>query len=95
MERRRNHRAIVAFVEGVVDPDGAGFAPPAKRIAVFDNDGTPWCEKPMQIQMDSSCADGRGDGGGEPALHAQQPWQAARERDYDWLGAAMTQPLPG
>ena len=25
--------------------------PPAERIAVFDNDGTLWCEKPMPIEL--------------------------------------------
>ena len=25
--------------------------PPADRVAVFDNDGTLWCEKPMSIQL--------------------------------------------
>ena len=26
--------------------------PPEARIAVFDNDGTLWCEKPAYIQLD-------------------------------------------
>ena len=25
--------------------------PPAERIAVFDNDGTLWCEKPMPVEL--------------------------------------------
>jgi len=25
--------------------------PPAERIAVFDNDGTLWCEQPMYVQL--------------------------------------------
>ncbi len=25
---------------------------PAERVAVFDNDGTLWCEKPIPIQLD-------------------------------------------
>jgi hypothetical protein len=28
---------------------GAGYVPRAERVAVFDNDGTLWCEKPMPI----------------------------------------------
>ena len=27
-----------------------------ERVAVFDNDGTLWCEKPMPIQLDFTCA---------------------------------------
>ena len=30
---------------------GADFVPPAERIATFDNDGTLWCEQPMQVQV--------------------------------------------
>ena len=41
-------RAIVEFVEQRV----ADAVPVEERIAVFDNDGTLWCEKPMPIQAD-------------------------------------------
>ncbi len=30
---------------------GADYVPPAERVAVFDNDGTLWCEKPMPIEL--------------------------------------------
>jgi hypothetical protein len=43
--------AIVAFVNSVVT-DGASFITEAERIAVFDNDGTLWSEKPIPIQLD-------------------------------------------
>ena len=36
------------FVERVVS-DGV---PVEERVAVFDNDGTLWCEKPLPIQAD-------------------------------------------
>ena len=32
--------AILDFVARATKPGGAEFAPPAERIAVFDNDGT-------------------------------------------------------
>ena len=44
-------QAIVEFVERVTQEGGADYVPPAERIAVFDNDGTLWCEKPMQIEV--------------------------------------------
>jgi phosphoserine phosphatase len=40
-------RRIVEFVAAAV----AGI-PPEERIAVFDNDGTLWCEKPLPVQAD-------------------------------------------
>jgi phosphoserine phosphatase len=42
---------IVAFVRAVTDKTGKDFVPPAERIAVFDNDGTLWCEQPMYAQL--------------------------------------------
>lgn len=45
-------QAIVDFVERVTGEGGPGYVPPADRIAVFDNDGTLWSEKPVPIQLD-------------------------------------------
>ncbi len=36
--------ALVEYVEAVTDPDGPDFLPPAERVAVFDLDGTLFCE---------------------------------------------------
>ncbi len=44
--------AIVDFVENVTSEGSAGFVEPAERLAVFDNDGTLWSEKPIPIQLD-------------------------------------------
>src|SRR3954447_21191367 len=49
--------AIVEFVERVTDEDGAHLVPPDDRVAVFDNDGTLWCEGPCRSRWaSSSCA---------------------------------------
>jgi len=40
-------RAIIAFVEHAVSD-----VPIEERVAVFDNGGTLWCEKPLPIQAD-------------------------------------------
>ena len=44
-------RAIVDFVGRVTRQGGADFVPVAERIAVFDNDGTLWAEKPVPFQV--------------------------------------------
>ena len=44
-------RAIVDFVEAVTRDGGPDFVAPAERIAVFDNDGTLWSEKPVPFQL--------------------------------------------
>ena len=43
--------AIVRFVTGVTREGGPDFVAPAERIAVFDNDGTLWSEKPLPFQL--------------------------------------------
>lgn len=46
-----NRQRIVDFVEASVKEGGPGYIAPAERIAVFDNDGTLWCEKPAYFQL--------------------------------------------
>ena len=55
---------------------------------MFDNDGTLWCEKPMPIQLDFILRRLVEMAEAEPELRDRQPWKAAYERDYGWLGAA-------
>ncbi len=43
--------AIVEFVTAVTDPGSQDFLPENERIAVFDNDGTLWSEKPLYFQL--------------------------------------------
>ena len=43
--------AILNFVARVAEEGSADFVPFAKRIAVFDNDGTLWPEQPAYIQF--------------------------------------------
>jgi phosphoglycolate phosphatase-like HAD superfamily hydrolase len=42
--------AILDFVARVTADGGPDYVPPSERIAVFDNDGTLWCEKPAYLQ---------------------------------------------
>ena len=42
--------AITEFVARVTTQGNADFVPPSDRIAVFDNDGTLWCEQPEYFQ---------------------------------------------
>jgi phosphoglycolate phosphatase-like HAD superfamily hydrolase len=43
--------AILQFVESVTTPGSKSFVSVEERIAVFDNDGTLWCEQPMYVQL--------------------------------------------
>jgi phosphoserine phosphatase len=44
-------QSIIAFVEKVTKPGSPDFVPVPERIAVFDNDGTLWCEQPVPVQL--------------------------------------------
>ena len=80
-------RAIVEFVERSCGADGSATVPIEERVAVFDNDGTLWCEKPMPIQLDFILRRLVQMAEEQPELRERQQWKAAYERDYRWFGA--------
>ena len=84
-------RAIVDFVRRVAE---AGI-PPEERIAVFDNDGTLWCEKPMPVELGFILQRLATMAEHDPSLRERQPWKASYTRDYAWLGGAMTKHYQG
>src|SRR6266516_4411637 len=84
-------RAVVEFVERTVS---AGV-PVEERVAVFDNDGTLWCEKPMPIQADFILRRLYEMAQADPQLRERQPWKAAYERDYAWLGTVLAEHYAG
>src|SRR4051794_19362958 len=88
-------RAIVEFVANVCGANGARAVPLDERVAVFDNDGTLWCEKPMPTQLAFILRRLVAMAEAEPALRERQPWKAAYERDYGWLSAVMTEHYAG
>jgi phosphoglycolate phosphatase-like HAD superfamily hydrolase len=82
-------RAAIESYVASVTTDGPDFVPPEERIAVFDNDGTLWSEKPIPIQLDFTLHRMAAMAETDPSLQDQQPWKAAYEKDMKWLGAAM------
>ena len=44
-------RTIAEFVAAVTNPDSPDFVPERDRVAVFDNDGTLWTERPVYAQL--------------------------------------------
>jgi phosphoglycolate phosphatase-like HAD superfamily hydrolase len=81
--------AIVAFVERA-----ASELPVEERVAVFDNDGTLWCEKPLPIQADFILRR-LVEMAHDPQLRDRQPWKAAHERDHGWLGTVLAEHYAG
>jgi phosphoserine phosphatase len=83
-------RTILQFVRRA-----SAEVPTEDRVAVFDNDGTLWCEKPIPIQLDFILRRFVEMAEAEPALRARQPWKAAYEHDYRWLGAVLDEHYAG
>jgi phosphoserine phosphatase len=83
--------AIVQFVEETV----SGNVPVEERIAVFDADGTLWCEKPVPIEVDFILRRLADQAKADPTLRERQPWKAAYDDDNTWLGQAITEHYAG
>jgi phosphoserine phosphatase len=84
-------QAVIEFVERTV----SDAVPAVERVAVFDNDGTLWCEKPLPIQADFILRRLVEMAEADPDLRDRQPWKAAYERDYGWLGAVLAEHYAG
>ena len=72
-----------------------GFVQQDERIAVFDNDGTLWCEKPMPVELGHILMRLAAMVEHDASLAEKQPWKAAHEKDYAWLSNAMTKHYQG
>ena len=59
--------------------------PPAGRIATFDNDGTLWCEQPLQTQFFFAFDRVRQLSGNDPTMSERQPFKAVLENDHNTL----------
>ena len=87
--------AILDYVEQTCTEGSTGFVPVEERVAVFDNDGTLWCEKPMPIQLDFILRRLAQMAAADETLRDRQPWKAAHERDYAWLAQVMEEHYAG
>jgi len=87
--------AITDFVARVTDEGGSDYVEPAARVAVFDNDGTLWSEKPLPIQLDFTIRQLARLAAADPSLRDRQPYKAAYEGDQHWMGAAMVKHYHG
>jgi phosphoglycolate phosphatase-like HAD superfamily hydrolase len=83
-------QAIADFVARACDE-----VPVAERVAVFDNDGTLWCEQPLPIQADFILRRLAEMAAADPELRGRHPWKAAHEKDVAWLSAVMTEHYAG
>src|SRR5262245_46359885 len=88
-------RAIIDFVTRVTTEGGKNFVPVEDRVSVFDNDGTLWCEKPMPIEVGFILERFAAMAEQDATLREKQPWKAAYNKDYAWLGNVITKHYHG
>jgi phosphoserine phosphatase len=74
-------KSITAFVQQVTTAGSKHFVPTEQRIAVFDNDGTLWSEKPMYFQLAFALDRVKALAPEHPEWKEQQPFKAALEGD--------------
>jgi hypothetical protein len=65
----------------------AGQVDPAERVAVFDNDGTLWCEKPEYPQLTFFVDELRRAATDRPALRGRPEYGAVLEGDREAIGS--------
>jgi hypothetical protein len=81
-------KAIYDFVENVTKPGSPDFVKPAERIAVFDNDGTLWCEQPMYVQLVFALDRVKAMAPPHPEWKEQEPFKAVLEGDMKAVAAS-------
>ncbi len=75
--------SILRFVEAVTTEGGAEFVAPLDRIAVFDNDGTLWSEKPFYFQLIFALDRVKALAAQHPEWEEQQPFKSVLEDDIE------------
>ncbi|WP_460796053.1 HAD family hydrolase [Microbacterium sp. GXF0217] len=87
--------AILEFVDAVTDESGSRYVAPEARVAVFDNDGTLWTEKPMVTQLHFLLGEWKKAAEADPSLADKQPYRAAVSGDLAWLAGAVDKHYAG
>lgn len=78
-------RTIINFVVRTSTVGGPDFVPRARRVAVFDNDGTLWSEQPMYVQLAFALDRVKELASKHPEWKTTQPSKAALEGDVKAL----------
>jgi phosphoglycolate phosphatase-like HAD superfamily hydrolase len=87
--------AIETFVADVTTQGGPSFVPPDERVAVFDNDGTLWTEKPMPTQLHFIVEQWVAMAKADPSLAEEEPYRGAAAGDFAWLSATLDKHYAG
>jgi hypothetical protein len=78
---------IISFVATISDPGNDAYVKPSARIAVFDNDGTLWAEKPIYVQLAFALARIREIAPQHPQWQREEPFAAVLKGDLETVMA--------
>jgi len=81
-------QAIINYVAAVTQKGTADFIPIKDRIAVFDNDGTLWSEKPIYFQLLFAIDRVKALAPEHPEWKTTQPFKSVLDNDMDALADA-------
>ena len=81
-------RAIVKFVTEVTTTGAPTFVPVADRLAVFDNDGTLWCEQPIYFQFAFALDQVKAIAPKHPEWKTQEPFASILKGDLNGMLAS-------
>ncbi|SFU22428.1 HAD family hydrolase [Mesorhizobium sp. YR577] len=84
---------ILDFVARVTTGGEPDYVPPSERIATFDNDGTLWCEQPMQVQVFFLIDRVKQLAAKDASMSTRQPFRALLDHDIKALHAQGKQGL--
>jgi phosphoserine phosphatase len=84
---------IIEFVNRVNTENSVDYVPPSERIAVFDNDGTLWSEKPFYFQGFFLIDRLKVMAKDHPEWRSEQPYRAILERDREAIAGFTEQDI--
>jgi len=84
---------IIAFVESVTDRSADTFVPESERVAVFDNDGALWCERPVYFQLLFAIDQVNAMKSEHPEWRTTEPFKSVLAGDFQSVAASGEQGL--
>lgn len=83
-----NKDVIIDFITASTNPKSDDFIPEEDRIAVFDNDGTLWSERPFYFQFEFAFDMVRVHAENHPEWKEEQPFKGILENDLEAVMAS-------
>jgi phosphoserine phosphatase len=80
-----SRKSIIDLVQSVTTEGSADFVPVEDRVATFDNDGTLWCEQPLQVQFFYVIDRIKEIAESNSELKDTQPFKAFLEKDHETI----------